>query len=136
MTKLSEHFFSEEFVCSCPCNMVRIELRIVDALEKLREFINDLPITILSGYRCAAHNKAVGGVENSAHKHGVGADVRVDAMSAEDLFRKAKELGIFTGIGLSVEDNYVHVDVMDRPVPLVCWGYKNKQIVPITEVLA
>ena len=131
--KLSENFTTEEFCCKCPCDTVRVDLRIVDALEKLRTVVG--PIAIESGYRCPAHNKAVGGVENSPHKRGMAADIRVGGMLAADLYRKAKDLGIFTGIGLSIEGNYVHVDVMDRPVPRVCWGYKNKQIVPITEVL-
>lgn len=134
--KLSENFTTDEFVCKCGCDTVRVDLRIVDALEKLRAAISDIPIEVLSGYRCPTHNKAVGGVENSPHKRGMAADIRVFGMPAVDLYRKARDLGIFTGIGLSVEGNYVHVDVMDRPVPLVCWGYKNHQIVPITEVLA
>lgn len=133
--KLSEHFTTEEFCCSCGCDTVRVDLRIVDALEKLRTAV-DAPLQVTSGYRCAKHNKAVGGVENSPHKRGMAADVRAAGIPPADLFRRARDLGIFTGIGLSVEGNYVHVDVMDRPVPLVCWGYKNHQIVPITEVLA
>lgn len=44
-------------------------------LQPLREAYGK-PLTISSGYRCTELNKAVGGVQNSAHQYGYAADVQ------------------------------------------------------------
>lgn len=44
-------------------------------LQPLRDKFG--PIIITSGYRCNAVNKAVGGVDNSYHKKGMAADIRI-----------------------------------------------------------
>ena len=55
-------------------------------LQPLRN-INKKPITITSGYRCAALNKLVGGVANSYHLQGNAADIRVHSEEeAKELF--------------------------------------------------
>lgn len=56
-----------------------------DAVEHLDELVGTIlqplrnawgkPLTVTSGYRCPALNKAVGGVENSAHTTGYAADI-------------------------------------------------------------
>ena len=43
-------------------------------LERIREILGNLPLTISSGYRSRALNAAVGGVTNSAHLTGWAAD--------------------------------------------------------------
>ncbi len=57
------------------CNIVRLDRYIVQPLR------NDFPnasIHITSGYRCAALNKAVGGVKNSQHTLGQAVDLKCD----------------------------------------------------------
>lgn len=56
---------------------------VVDHLRQLTEEILDPmreawggPLTVTSGYRCKALNKAVGGVSTSAHLEGWAADIR------------------------------------------------------------
>lgn len=56
---------------------------IVSHLDELRRTILDPmreawggPLVVTSGYRCKALNKAVGGVDNSAHLSGYAADIR------------------------------------------------------------
>lgn len=56
---------------------------VVDHLRQLTEEILDPmreawggPLTVTSGYRCKALNKAVGGVSTSAHQEGWAADIR------------------------------------------------------------
>ena len=44
------------------------------------------PFKINSGYRCPAHNKKIGGVDNSAHTKGEAADIEVE--NSADRFNK------------------------------------------------
>ena len=72
---LSTHFKSSEFECPCgKCTDQHISKDLLDRLESLRIAVG-IPLKITSGYRCEAHNKAVGGVENSSHTKGEAADV-------------------------------------------------------------
>ena len=50
---------------------------ILSNIDKVIEFLNSLEvdITITSGYRCEALNKAVGGVSSSHHKTGWAVDI-------------------------------------------------------------
>ena len=74
---LSEHFSEKEFQCHCgKCTMPTIAPELLEVLEQLRsEFTATVQIT--SGYRCHAHNKAVGGAKDSQHCHGIAADIKV-----------------------------------------------------------
>jgi zinc D-Ala-D-Ala carboxypeptidase len=65
MGDLSKNFSAKEFACSC-CGASNISPALVADLQRLREAIGS-PLSITSGVRCKAHNKAVGGVEGSAH---------------------------------------------------------------------
>lgn len=85
MTQLTEHFTLEEFVYSdtaiakgidnTPSEAIIANLTLVArTLEEVRKALADTPITISSGYRCEALNKAVGGSMGSAHMKGLAAD--------------------------------------------------------------
>ena len=61
-------------------------------LDPLRRILQ-APIIITSGYRCAALNKAVGGVANSWHTKGNAADLRIkDEEEAKAIFQVLKTL--------------------------------------------
>ena len=83
-------FFKEkEFVCRCcgelpPYAKENIEALVENVLDPLRERYGK-PIVVNSGYRCAKHNKEVGGVQNSQHMKGEAADIR--PADANDLTR-------------------------------------------------
>lgn len=101
--RLSEHFVEREFRCRC-CGRVRIVPELVQALEQLRAQI-EKPITIVSGYRCPTHNRAVGGGSMSSHVTGRAADVR------PGLATPAQASGAgFRGIGIR-NGWAVHLDV-------------------------
>ena len=74
-----KNFKIKEFRCRCGCEMPEevksnIELLVGNVLDPLRERYGK-PIYVTSGYRCADHNEAVGGVANSQHLRGEAADI-------------------------------------------------------------
>lgn len=74
-------------------NIIRnIQYGVQMVLDPLRR-IHQAPIIITSGYRCAALNKAVGGVANSWHTKGNAADIRVkNEEEAKAIFQTLKTL--------------------------------------------
>lgn len=110
---LTEHFAESELACRC-CGQLPtdgISMALLLGLERLRSRIGDRPINITSGYRCPAHNRAVGGVWNSQHVKGTAADIYVEGMGVRELANICKQ--IFDGVGTYVEDGFVHVDMRE-----------------------
>lgn len=89
--RLSEHFVLREFACSC-CGAVMIQPELLSALQRLRNLRGE-PVILTSGYRCVAHNAAVGGVAGSDHCRGRAADVAVAAPYQPRLIALAEEVG-------------------------------------------
>jgi len=112
-TRLSEHFVAKEFACKC-CGMVLVHPELIRKLEALRFALGAKPVIIISGYRCADHNKAVGGDEKSYHMFGMAADIFVSGVTTKSLVAKAESAG-FDGIGIYVEKAFIHVDVRGYP---------------------
>lgn len=76
------NFKKAEFKCPCgKCNGYGngIATTLVETLQELRNKYGKLQIT--SGYRCPAHNKAVGGSTNSKHTKGQAADFYLDGFN-------------------------------------------------------
>ena len=88
-------------------------------LDGVRAFLGNKPMTITSGYRPEAVNKAVGGASRSRHVQGDAADFRVAGMSEVEVFNKLK--GYHKTGGLAVGNGFVHIDL--RPGPPVRWHY-------------
>jgi len=74
--KMSPHFISSEFKCKCGCGKIMIDTALIDTLEKLFPALDLGKINVISGYRCAKHDKAVGGRGCGSHVEGYAADVR------------------------------------------------------------
>jgi hypothetical protein len=83
--QISEHFTLEELSFSeaaarrgtdnTPSAVVIVNLRLVAAvMERIRTLLGNRPIVVHSGYRSAEVNRAVGGVETSAHCLGLACD--------------------------------------------------------------
>jgi hypothetical protein len=114
--KLSAHFNSTEFDChgSGCCSQTLINEQLVEYLEKIREHFGK-PITITSGYRCATHNRNVGGATGSRHSKGDAADIVVSGVAPREVAKYAESIGI-KGIGLyetSSDGHFVHIDTRD-----------------------
>ena len=73
------YYEMKEFACKCcgqlpPSAEQNLQALVDHVLDPARERLG-MPITVNSGYRCPAHNKAVGGVKNSQHLKGEAADI-------------------------------------------------------------
>lgn len=90
MGDLRKDFSRREFACRC-CGAYVHSDALLDLLQTIRDAIGH-PIKIISGTRCKKHNAEVGGVANSAHLTGEGADIQVDTMSNRSLGRIVKRL--------------------------------------------
>ena len=111
--KLSDNFKVNEFKCKgrgC-CATVLIDEKLVEYLQKIRDHFGK-PVTINSAYRCATHNKKVGGASGSRHTKGQAADIKVEGVTPAEVAKYAESIGI-KGIGLYETDkdgHFVHID--------------------------
>lgn len=112
MGDLAPHFSSWEFKDHSTGELVTIDQRLLNLLERLRHETGDRPLRIVSGYRSPATNRAVGGARNSQHLYGRAADVEPGR------FKVAQALAAgATGVGYSSAGWVVHLDT--RPGPAV-----------------
>lgn len=117
--KVSEHFTLGEFQSRDGADIVLIDDRLLVFLELLRRVLGgDLgraTVGVGSGYRSAAHNRAVGGASQSRHTKGDAADVvcKQDGkrIPGKLICALCVELG-FNGVALNKGSGYsVHLDV-------------------------
>ena len=125
----TRNFSDAEFACKCGktgngyCggnNWVKQEL--LEGLQALRNIINaerrregqkEVGIVIVSGCRCEAHNKAVGGAKQSQHLYGTAADIYIPEYTPAQILEYIDRHRLFTGVGTYKGKNTVHVDVRD-----------------------
>ena len=100
MSKLSDHFTLAELTVTntgLPNAASGVELdnlkRLASTLESVRALAN-APITVNSGYRSAAVNKAVGGSATSAHAKGLAADINAKGFTSRELVNLIKDSNI------------------------------------------
>ena len=106
--QLSKNFKSNEFDCKgkgC-CAVTKIDRDLIILLQQIRNHFN-APVIINSGYRCKAHNKAVGGAAVSQHLKGKAADIVVKGVAANKVARYCDEIGV-KGLGYYL--TFTHVD--------------------------
>ena len=118
--RISDNFRFNEFACKCRgysgCRGIKLDIKLVKALETVRDeyYPNGLPI--VSAYRCAQHNAAVGGAKESQHLTGKAADIPAK------IPHTANWPGEIRGIGYDRRSGKVrHIDT--RPGPRVKWVY-------------
>lgn len=133
--KLSPHFAQHELECPC-CGLCRVDSRLLDLLEAIRERV-DRPMILNSGVRCLAHNSSIGGSPHSAHMpwlfgadgwvidhrlgQGMAADIRCSNSGQRwDLLAAALALGC-RRIGVVGYRSWVHVDVAPHHPQPVMW---------------
>jgi uncharacterized protein YcbK (DUF882 family) len=100
----------EEFLCPC-CGRGKAARLLVLCLDLLRAAWGE-PVIVNSGWRCEAHNAAVGGAKNSRHKTGCAADIRAPNGGDRAAFAAltARLYGL-PGWEIRVRDSFVHIAV-------------------------
>lgn len=122
--KLSPHFRADEFRCKCGCGKIMIDPALIETLEKLFPALDLGKINVVSGYRCAKHDKAVGGRGAGSHVEGYAADVRCyykdgsrvpSSVVALTLERMGHKYGIgYRCGGVTDAQGNIHVDTKPR----------------------
>lgn len=114
--QITKNIHLKELQCRCGCatppevltNLVTLAFM----LQRIRDFYGR-PIRITSGYRCASHNMAVGGVSRSYHMLGMAADFNVDGIAprvlAASVLGCMQDATILAG-GLKAYTSFVHYD--------------------------
>lgn len=118
VTKLSKNFKSTEFDCKgaeCGCTKTIIDPALIDILQDVRDHFG-AAVNINSGYRCAAHNKKIGGATKSKHVDGRAADIYVTGVAPKVVAQYLESKGV-KGLGLYQTDSdgyFVHVDTREN----------------------
>jgi uncharacterized protein YcbK (DUF882 family) len=132
MGDITQNFSRWEFACKCGCGLDKIDTRIVERLQVIRDIIS-VPIIITSGCRCPAHNEKVGGKPGSYHlaNSKTGLCEATDFTVKEEDWHKLYWIGIdlltrwsggfhyyikghFTPIGsrpARLEQHFIHIDL-------------------------
>lgn len=119
--KLSPHFSVREFASinggKLYSDSVKVDADLIDILERLYSYLGCSKIVITSGYRTAAHDKAVGGSGKGYHTTGQAADIncwhkvggKEERYHGSDICCALQSLGWHHGIGW-IAGAAVHVD--------------------------
>lgn len=104
------YFKHEEFRCKCgKCSGGAMDGTLLKMLDDAREKAKT-PFVITSGFRCSAHNKAVGGSPVSAHLEGRAVDISYKNSQAAFAILKALLEAGFLRIGHNPKSKFFHVD--------------------------
>lgn len=114
MGDLSPHFSRAEFRCRHCQHLHGPAPALIVVLERIRAY-RPGALRIVSGYRCAVHNQAVGGAKNSRHVHGDAADIGQGRATLSEAYAAG-------AVGVGTKGDWVtHVDT--RPGPRRHWRY-------------
>lgn len=126
MTRVTTHFSVDEFaqparhgfpdVVPYPHTWVISRLTpLCELLEVIGKAAGRRRIKVLSGYRDADYNAAIGGARKSQHMDGRAADIEIDGMSAIDSHALVLQLYRAQAIprlrGLGSYTTFVHIDI-------------------------
>ena len=121
--QLSKNFFRHEFECPCGCGSDDVDMRLVEALQQLRDRLG-APVNVNSGVRCAKRNAQLkDSSKQSQHLLGKAADIRVTGYKPEQVASEAEEIAEFANGGVGLYDTFVHVDVRNGRAR---WDYRKK----------
>ncbi len=112
--RLSANFRASEFMChDSSYKFLRVAPELVRRLEIIRKNLGGPAITVHSGYRPPAYNRAIPGAEfNSTHIDGLAADISAVGIGIDTL-RKVCEavIGDDGGLGYYPSQQFCHIDV-------------------------
>jgi zinc D-Ala-D-Ala carboxypeptidase len=133
------HFKFSEFDCNCnsckstgASGRVNMDSDFLERLDHARATVKgQTPFIITSGFRCEAHNTAVGGRKKSAtskgssHMYGCAADIAATSSTARFNITQALIEAGFNRIGISAKGGFIHVDSDPDKSPGVLFLYPN-----------
>ena len=105
----SKYFKPQEFACKCGCGTQEVSEVLLKELDFIRGHFG-VPVRVLSGRRCDAHNRAVGGAEKSQHKEGLAADITVKGKTPKEVFEFLNSK-FKSHYGIGLYKTFVHFDV-------------------------
>lgn len=121
MGDITKNFSASEFTCKCPCKVDGVKHELVHKLQQLVDEIEDayggrrVKCVITSGFRCAEHNRRVGGSKNSRHVKGDAADTKWYVLNDYDNWDRIEPIevaqradALFDGIG--TYSTFTHLD--------------------------
>jgi len=113
------YFKRSEFKCRClECGGDTVDFELMDVLNELREYFNT-PVFITSGFRCNDRNILVGGSPNSQHLTGKAADIVVQGITPEKIYRYLDQK-YPDKYGMGNAKTFTHIDVRDNKAR---WAY-------------
>jgi uncharacterized protein YcbK (DUF882 family) len=119
------YFTLEELTCRCGCGAVAMNDPFMLHAVALRDACG-FPFPVTSGYRCAIHNAATGGVGDGPHSRGYAIDISVSRFNATILVRAALSMG-FRGVGVKQHGpdagRFVHIDDDPTRGSQILWTY-------------
>jgi len=126
--KISDHFSKKDFVCK-ESGQFKISLGLVGVLEEIRCKVNK-HIEIVKGFESIEVAEKKGKVKRNFHTMGLAADIKIRDMTPQEMFECASEIDAIRGIGLNLEESYVHIDT--RKTDRVCWVEEANEEIELT----
>lgn len=114
--QIAQNIHLKEVSCRCGCTtppeVLAHLVTLGFMLQRIRDYFGR-PVYINSGHRCPAHNSAVGGASRSYHMLGMAADIRVDGVHPQNVYKAVVLLmgqsKILAG-GVKCYPSFVHYD--------------------------
>jgi len=88
--------------------------RLAEFLEKLKTVLGGKPIMVNSAFRSKAVNDAVGSKDTSQHRIGCAADIRVPAMTPDQVVRAVIASGIGYDQVIREFDRWTHISIPNQ----------------------
>ena len=89
--------------------------RLAEFLEQVKEVLGGKPIMVNSAFRSKAVNDAVGSKDTSQHRIGCAADIRVPAMTPDEVVRAIIASGLPYDQIIREFDRWTHVSIPNTP---------------------
>lgn len=89
--------------------------RLAEFLEQVKEVLGGKPIMVNSAFRSKAVNDAVGSKDTSQHRIGCAADIRVPAMTPDQVVRAIIASGLGFDQVIREFDRWTHVSIPNTP---------------------
>lgn len=118
-TQLTKNFNVREFKCKCgKVHNTKISEELVNKLQTLTDILKADSVTISSGYRCANHDRNVGGSGSGPHCDGYAADCcfykKGKPISTKLISCVAQDLGFMGIANITADFAWIHLDMKGR----------------------